>query len=198
MGNIKDIIDLAKDLESRAKDRKDIDTLREIISLTQSIQASDTAIQEKYLGVLNENHQVKIALEDQKRIHTQEIATLNENHRAELAKIAAENMPSKAHELEDGCKEILIALANFSGSLTRSDVLQQLGIPKVQGDYWFDQLKNLHFVVFGPIGSASGLPVHVSPAGRDYLAKSGLLAASPRRPLTPQASSTPFGGRRFY
>lgn len=55
MGAIKDIVDLAKDLESRVKDRKDIDTLRTIISLTQSVQAHDVEVVERDIRVMQEN-----------------------------------------------------------------------------------------------------------------------------------------------
>ena len=55
MGNIKDIVDLAIQLESRVKDRKDIETLRSIISLTHSIQASDAEIVERDIRVMQEN-----------------------------------------------------------------------------------------------------------------------------------------------
>ncbi len=58
MGNIKDIVDLAKDLESRAKDRKDIETLRSIISLTQAIQAHDAEVLERDIRVMQENAQL--------------------------------------------------------------------------------------------------------------------------------------------
>jgi len=55
MGTIKDIVDLAKDLESRAKDRKDIDTLRAIVSLTQTVQAHDVEVVERDIRVMQEN-----------------------------------------------------------------------------------------------------------------------------------------------
>lgn len=55
MGAIKDIVDLVKDLESRAKDRKDIDTLRDIISLTQSVQAHDAEVVDRDIRVMQEN-----------------------------------------------------------------------------------------------------------------------------------------------
>ena len=55
MGNIKDIVDLATQLESRAKDRKDIETLRAIISLTHSIQSSEAEIVERDIRVMQEN-----------------------------------------------------------------------------------------------------------------------------------------------
>ena len=66
MGNIKDIVDLASQLESRAKDRKDIETLRAIISLTHSIQSNEAEIVERDIRVMQENAQLireKIALE---------------------------------------------------------------------------------------------------------------------------------------
>jgi hypothetical protein len=55
MGNIKDIVDLAIQLEGRVKDRKDIETLRSIISLTQAVQASDAEIVERDVRVMQEN-----------------------------------------------------------------------------------------------------------------------------------------------
>jgi hypothetical protein len=58
MGTIKDIIDLAKDLESRVKDRKDIDTLRAIISQTQAIQAYNADVIERDIRVMQENAQL--------------------------------------------------------------------------------------------------------------------------------------------
>ena len=58
MGNIKDIVDLAIQLESRAKDRKDIETLRSIISLTQSVQAEHVVVVERDIRVMQENAQL--------------------------------------------------------------------------------------------------------------------------------------------
>ena len=58
MGNIKDIVDLAMQLESRAKDRKDIDTLRSIISLTQTIQSDNAEVVERDIRVMQENAQL--------------------------------------------------------------------------------------------------------------------------------------------
>ena len=55
MGNIKDIVDLAIQLEGRAKDRKDVETLRSIISLTQAVQSSDAEIVERDIRVMQEN-----------------------------------------------------------------------------------------------------------------------------------------------
>lgn len=68
MGDIKDIIDLAIQLESRAKDRKDIETLRAIISLTQSVQSGHAEVVERDIRVMSENAQLvtkNMALERQ-------------------------------------------------------------------------------------------------------------------------------------
>ena len=56
--DIKDIVDLAIQLESRAKDRKDIETLRSIISLTQAVQSSEAEIVERDIRVMHENAQL--------------------------------------------------------------------------------------------------------------------------------------------
>jgi hypothetical protein len=59
MGSIKDIIDLAKDLESRAKDRKDIETLRSIISLTHEVQSHNAEVVERDIRIMEENQELK-------------------------------------------------------------------------------------------------------------------------------------------
>jgi len=55
MSAIKDIVDLAKDLESRAKDRRDIEVLRQIHSLAFALQSQQAEIVERYIRVMQEN-----------------------------------------------------------------------------------------------------------------------------------------------
>ena len=59
MGAIKDIVDLAKDLESRAKDRRDIDTIHKIQALTLSVQSHDAEIVERDIRLMQENSELK-------------------------------------------------------------------------------------------------------------------------------------------
>lgn len=67
MGEIKDIVELAMQLESRSKDRKDIETLRSIISLTQAVQASQADVVERDIRVMQENAQAQREIADLKR-----------------------------------------------------------------------------------------------------------------------------------
>jgi len=55
MGAIKDIVDLAAQLESRVKDRRDIDVLRQIHSLASSLQAEHAEVVERDIRVMQEN-----------------------------------------------------------------------------------------------------------------------------------------------
>ena len=59
MGAIKDIIDLAEDLESRAKDRRDMEIIHKIQSLAFSFQSSYTDIVERDVRLLQENAELK-------------------------------------------------------------------------------------------------------------------------------------------
>jgi hypothetical protein len=55
MGTIKDLVDLAKDLESRAKDRRDMDTIHKIQSLAFSLQAQHADVVERDIELMREN-----------------------------------------------------------------------------------------------------------------------------------------------
>jgi hypothetical protein len=59
MGAIKDIVDLAKDLESRAKDRRDMDIIHKIQSLAFSFQSSYTDVIERDVRLVQENAELK-------------------------------------------------------------------------------------------------------------------------------------------
>jgi hypothetical protein len=59
MGAIKDIVDLAKDLESRAKDRHDMDTIHKIQSLAFSLQSQYVDTMERDVRLIEENAELK-------------------------------------------------------------------------------------------------------------------------------------------
>jgi len=68
MGAIKDIVDLAIELESRVKERRDLDVLRQIHSLASSLQAEHAEVVERDIRVMQENAtlmQAKASLERQ-------------------------------------------------------------------------------------------------------------------------------------
>jgi|ERR1035437_314390 hypothetical protein len=68
MGAIKDIVDLAIELESRVKDRRDMDVLRQIHSLASSLQSEHAEVVERDIRVMQENAtlmQAKASLERQ-------------------------------------------------------------------------------------------------------------------------------------
>jgi hypothetical protein len=59
MGVIKDIIDLAEDLELRAKDRADMEIIHKIQSLAFSLQSQHVDIVERDISLLQENAELK-------------------------------------------------------------------------------------------------------------------------------------------
>ena len=62
MSAIKDIIDLTKDLESRIKERRDIDLLKQIHTLAFSLQSSQVEVMERDIRLMEENAKLKAKL----------------------------------------------------------------------------------------------------------------------------------------
>ena len=62
MSIAKEIIDLTKDLESRMKDRRDIELLKQIHSLVFSLQSSQVEIMERDVKLVQENAELKAKL----------------------------------------------------------------------------------------------------------------------------------------
>ena len=63
MSAIKDIIDLTKDLESRMKEQRDINILKEIHSLAFSLQSQQLEVMERDLRLMEENAKLKSEIE---------------------------------------------------------------------------------------------------------------------------------------
>jgi regulator of replication initiation timing len=59
MGTIKDIVDLTVQLEGRAKERRDIDALRQIHSMTSALQSQHADIVERDIQLMQENADLK-------------------------------------------------------------------------------------------------------------------------------------------
>ena len=59
MGALKDIVDLTKDLESRAKERRDMDVIHKIQSLAFSFQSSYADVVERDVRLVQENADLK-------------------------------------------------------------------------------------------------------------------------------------------
>jgi hypothetical protein len=74
MGAIKDIVDLAKDLEASVKDRRDMDTIHKIQSLAFSLQSQHADVVERDVRLMEENAELKKQLADSQaedvRIHS--------------------------------------------------------------------------------------------------------------------------------
>jgi hypothetical protein len=70
MGAIKDIVDLTRDLESRVKDRKDMETVHKIQSLALSLQSQHADIVERDVVLIQENAELKKQLAE---AHAEEI-----------------------------------------------------------------------------------------------------------------------------
>jgi hypothetical protein len=64
MGAIKDIVDLAKDLESRAKDRQDMELIHKIQALSLSLQSHEVEVVERDIRLMEENAELKRQLSE--------------------------------------------------------------------------------------------------------------------------------------
>lgn len=80
-------------------------------------------------------------------------------------------------ELDEICSKMLVTLANYNGrdGITNHELIQHLGLQKAKGDYHFDQLVKRKFVHTSSGVMGRGMFYHVTSAGRDYMAKKGLL-----------------------
>lgn len=62
MSAIKEIVDLAEKLESRVKERRDIDLLKQIHSLAFSLQSQQMEVMERDMRLMEENAELKAKL----------------------------------------------------------------------------------------------------------------------------------------
>jgi len=73
MGAIKDIVDLAKELEGRAKERRDIELIHRIQSLISSLQSQHADIADRDIRLMQENTDLRNQLaelqKEEVRIH---------------------------------------------------------------------------------------------------------------------------------
>ncbi len=73
MGTLKDIVDLTKDLESRAKDRRDMELVHKLQELAFTLQSQQADIIERDIRLMEENAELKRKLAETKseeiRIH---------------------------------------------------------------------------------------------------------------------------------
>jgi hypothetical protein len=70
MGAIKDIVDLTKDLESRAKERRDIELIHKLQSLAFSLQSQQAEIVERDVLLMKENSDLRDQLA---KAHAEEV-----------------------------------------------------------------------------------------------------------------------------
>lgn len=201
MGAIKDIVDLCRDLRDEGENRKVAEAISKIQSLTLDLQSEQATLVEKNTELLTENHQLKLSMEALKQSHAQAMAQIQEKHRAEMAAITASNARPKEDELDDVCKQMLIALANHDphDGITDDELIQHFGLQKAKGDYHFAQLRERQLVGSGGGQMGRGAFWFVTDAGLKYLAARGLLDTKPAKPIPPRPPSRSAGfGRRAF
>jgi|ERR1043166_794322 hypothetical protein len=82
---------------------------------------------------------------------------------------------SSARELPEESEQMLVVIANASESLSKDQVIHHLRLPQARGDYFFDQLLTREFVNPSHGQMGRGWFYRATAAGREYLAKAGLL-----------------------
>lgn len=122
-----------------------------------ALEKDGAALTDENTALLRENRNLKLE---------------NENLQKQL-----QNARPKGEELDEICNKMLISLANYRGrdGITSNELIQHLGLPKAKGDYLFDQLVKRKFVATGAGVIGRGMFWCVTSAGREYMAKAGLL-----------------------
>jgi hypothetical protein len=185
---------LLGDLIAQAKDR-------ETQLLVQQIQQHQLVIQRELM--MTDARIMKMEAD-----HAHAITVLREGYRSEAAKLHLQIDQLKAEltvkpkdELDDGCKQMLAALANITrpSGITREELIQWLRLPKAKGELQFDQLMNRRLVGHAAFGNANrGFPVHITPEGREYIVNNGLLGSNPGQlPSSQRQPAKPHGGPRI-
>lgn len=78
--------------------------------------------------------------------------------------------------LPDEAEKMLVLLANDTkGQVTSDMLIRHLGLPQARGDYFFDHLLKHKLVDTSSGQMGVGWFYHATRAGREYLAKHGLL-----------------------
>lgn len=184
---------LLADLSAQATDR-------EIQILVQQIQQHQLVIQRELM--MADARLLKMEAE-----HAHATTVLREGYRSEAAKLHLQIDQLKAEltvqpkdDLDDGCKQMLAALANITrpSGITRDELIQWLRLPKAKGETQFDQLMNRRLVGHAAFSNANrGFPVHITPEGREYIVKNGLLGPNVGQlPLPQRPAVKPHGGPR--
>jgi hypothetical protein len=151
-----------------------IDTAKEFVRLGSTVGLSKDVIDllDKKASLLAEQ---VTALEQENTTLLRE----NRNLKLENEKLKGQlqNARPKGDELDEICKKMLVTLANADDheGITDGELIQHLGLPKAKGDYFFDQLRTRKFVDTGGGVMGRGMFWSVTSAGRDYMARNGLL-----------------------
>lgn len=153
---VKDVVRIAT-TAGLAKDVIDLLQVKTVLLTDQvsTLEKDNVALAQENTTLLRENRNLKLE---------------NEKLKGEL-----QNSRPKSDELYEIATKMLVTLANFDGSITDGELIQRLGLPKAKGDYHFDQLQKRKFVNSSGGQMGRGMFFYVTSAGRDYLAKAGLL-----------------------
>ncbi len=159
MGAIKDLTELVTRLVDSVKDRKFAAELREVQRMIASLQSEQAEAHEQRIALMTENAQLKqkIAAFEQSTSQTQQRSTQTEGQLDEIA------------------TKMLVLIANTNTNMTPQAVIQFLRLPTAKGEYHFDQLLKRKFVHSHGGQMGVGFFYHATAAGREYLAKAGLL-----------------------
>jgi phage antirepressor YoqD-like protein len=173
--------------------------------------AATAGLSKEVIGLLDKKaallaEQVAMLEKDNAALAQENTTLLRENRNLHLVnedlKKQLENARPKGNELDEGCKQMLVALANFTGGdgITRDELIQWLRLPKVKGERQFDQLRERDFVKYGGFGDLNrGFPVFVTAAGREYMANNGLLESKPPSHPPPQRPlSSPYSPHSIF
>jgi regulator of replication initiation timing len=159
MTAIKDVIDLIADLKQRVDNREFLEELRKIERFISKLHLTNASLIESDQALKTENAELK------KKIATYEEAVLD----------AKANRTQSKADLDEMTEKMLLVIAKSSERITRDEAICVLKVEQVRGEYYFDQLKDRGFIRVGRMSAGDPPAYFVTPAGREYLVRRGLV-----------------------
>jgi regulator of replication initiation timing len=159
MTAIKDIVDLIADLKKRVENRKFLADLRQIESNVSKLHLANAGLVESNQALKAENTELKakIAMCEKQMVEA----------KASRTQLMA--------DLDEMSEKMLLVMAKSSECITKDEAIRILGLEKARGEYCLDQLAAREFIRYSRFSAGERIPYYVTPAGREYLMKRGLI-----------------------
>ena len=158
---------LIGDIQNLITEHGSASILREKVGLLETQRGMATTERDKLSGQLLDARQKITVLGEQITRLTNERDEARQQLQRRLKQPEVDRLPPESEKM-------LLTLANAEEGASSEMLIQQLGLPKAKGDYFFDQLRKRHLVQ-ATYSDDVALFFRATEAGREYLAKANLL-----------------------